>query len=77
MSTLPPIAGRLRTRCGACQHEFYCGRSLSMQMGLNSGHCSCPKCNTFLHVECLEGDAAWTEPHSVWLERIRETEATE
>jgi hypothetical protein len=29
---------------------------------MNTGHCTCPKCQTFLHVEILEGDAAWTEP---------------
>lgn len=45
--------------------------SLSMKMGVNSGHCTCQKCNTFLHVEILEGDEAWTEPFDDYLARTR------
>ena len=68
-TTLKPVEGRLRTRCSECQAEFYVGLSLAMQCGLNSGHAPCPKCRTFLHIEILEGDAAWTEPFNAWLKR--------
>lgn len=68
---LEPKQGRLRTRCCACDLEFYIGASISMRMGMNTGHCSCPKCETFLHVEILEGDMAWTERHSEWCKRAR------
>jgi hypothetical protein len=37
------------------------GRSLAMRMGMNTGHVTCPKCESFLHVEQLEGDSASTE----------------
>jgi len=68
-TTLPPIDGRLRSACSQCHREFYIGKSLAMQMGMNSGHCTCPDCKTFLHVEILEGDAAWTEPYADFLKR--------
>lgn len=71
MSTLAPRHGRLRTRCSVCEAEFYIGASIAMQMGMNTGHCTCAKCKTFLHVEILEGDVAWTERHSDWLERAK------
>ena len=52
---------RLRTHCCECKYPFRIGRSLSMRMGMNSGHVTCPRCNAFLHVEQLEGDEASTE----------------
>lgn len=70
-TTLKPIDGRLRTRCSECQHEFYCGLSIAMRCGLNTGHATCSKCKTFLHIEILEGDAAWTEPMAKYLERTK------
>jgi len=51
----------INTRCCKCSHEFQFHPSLSMQCGMNSGHLTCPKCNTFLHVEILEGDVAWSQ----------------
>ena len=75
-STLKPIEGRLRTRCGECQYEFYIGLSLAMQMGMNSGHCTCPQCKTFLHAEILEGDEAWTEKFDKHLARTKPLETT-
>jgi hypothetical protein len=69
VSALAPVDGRLRTRCAVCKHEFYIGASIAMRMGLNTGHCTCPSCKTFLHCELLEGDEAWTERHSDWLKR--------
>lgn len=68
-TTLKPVEGRLRTHCSVCQHEFYIGLSIAMQMGMNTGHCTCPRCKTFLHVEILEGDAAWTEAWDKYLKR--------
>jgi hypothetical protein len=70
MSSLQPEEGRLRTRCSECTKEFYIGTSLAMQFGLNSGHGSCPRCQTFLHFEALEGDIAWSEKHSDWLSKV-------
>lgn len=68
-TTLKPVEGRLRTACSECQAEFYIGLSLAMRCGMNTGHCTCPKCQTFLHIEILEGDAAWTEPFQQYLKR--------
>lgn len=70
-TTLKPVEGRLRTHCSECQHEFYIGLSMAMKMGMNTGHCTCSQCKTFLHVEILEGDAAWTESFEKYLKRTR------
>jgi len=70
---LPPIEGRLRTRCAKCGYEFYIGMSLAMKMGINTGHCSCGACGTFLHAEILEGDEMWTEEFDKFLERTKGT----
>lgn len=59
----------LETKCCACDHAFRIRPSLSMQMGINSGHVSCPKCKEFLHVEILEGNAAWTERWTDYVQR--------
>jgi RNase P subunit RPR2 len=68
-SELTPVEGRLRTKCAKCETPFYCGLSLSMRFGMNSGVANCPKCRTFLHIEILEGDAAWTEEFQTYLKR--------
>lgn len=70
-TTLKPIEGRLRSACSECGAEFYVGLSLAMRIGMNTGHGTCPnpKCQTFLHIEILEGDAAWTEPFQAYLKR--------
>lgn len=68
-SSLPPVEGRLRTRCCKCQYPFYCGQSYAMKLGVNSGNCSCPSCSTFLHLEILEGDEAWTEVFDDFIQR--------
>lgn len=64
-----PQVTLLRTRCCQCNHPFQIRPSLSMQMGRNTGHASCPNCKTFLHVEILEGDEAWTEPWDQYVQR--------
>jgi hypothetical protein len=61
-------AGYLPTRCCACQRGFHIRPSLSMQMGINSGHVTCPGCGAFLHVEALEGEA-WTQRWDEWLQK--------
>lgn len=64
------MTAKLRTRCCKCDHPMTIGRSLSMQMGMNSGHVTCPQCKTFLHVEELEGDEAWTEEWDSYMKRV-------
>lgn len=51
----------LKTRCCKCGHHFQFHPSIAMLSGMNSGHLSCPQCSTFLHVEMLEGDVAWSQ----------------
>lgn len=58
----------LPTRCCVCQHSFSIRPSISMQMGINSGHVSCPACGEFLHVEALECEA-WNERWADYLQR--------
>lgn len=37
--------------CAKCGHPMQFAPSISMQMGINTGHATCSKCNTFLHLE--------------------------
>lgn len=61
---------RYPTACCKCGHEFQIGASIAMQLGMNSGHATCPKCKTFLHVELTEDEtAAVTEEWESWLDR--------
>jgi hypothetical protein len=60
---------RLQTHCCFCRYPMRIGRSLSMQMGMNSGHVTCPKCESFLHVEQLEGNTASTELFDEYVKR--------
>lgn len=59
------------TICCECGHEFPIGASISMQMGSNSGHATCPKCDTFLHISLNEHQtAAISEEWCAWLARV-------
>jgi len=60
---------KLVTRCCKCDLPFQIFPSMSMQMGVNTGHVTCPKCKAFLHVEILEGNEAWTEPWEKYIDR--------
>ena len=58
--------------CVQCGYEFEAARSLWMDMGLNSGHGSCPKCRTFLHLEIeggLDGERMVSELWELYLAR--------
>lgn len=66
---------KLRTRCCECQYPMLIGRSISMQMGMNSGHVTCPKCKEFLHVEQLEGDEVSTERWTDYSKRMEVVDA--
>ena len=37
--------------CANCGHEMQFKPSICMEWGINSGHATCSKCNTFLHME--------------------------
>lgn len=38
-------------KCQKCGKELWFAPSFCMQMGINSGHGSCPDCKTFHHLE--------------------------
>jgi len=42
---------RYNFKCAKCGHEQSAAPSWGMQSGHNSGHGSCMKCKTFLHLE--------------------------
>lgn len=67
---------RLPAVCGSCACEFQINPSLSMRMGINSGHAKCPQCQSFLHVELVNGRPV-TEVFDAWLKRTRESAACE
>lgn len=60
---------RYRATCCECGKELSFRPSIAMQAGMNSGHLTCPKCHTFLHVEIAEGDRAATEKWTDYIER--------
>ena len=43
-----------------------------MEMGFNSGSCTCPKCKTHLHLECNEEDKTMkAEDYKIYAEKLR------
>ncbi len=59
----------LRTRCCVCGCDIRFAPSISMQLGANTGHLTCPDCKAFLHVEVLEGNDAWSERWEDYIQR--------
>lgn len=57
------LPDRLHTKCSECDTQLTISPSLSMQMGGDSGHVTCPNCKTFLHVqlgECETTTEKWS-----------------
>lgn len=48
-------------KCSECGKELWFKPSLAMQFNLNSGHCSCPDCKTFLHLFINENNEGMSE----------------
>lgn len=68
---------RYKTKCSECGHEFETAHSLLMEMGMNTGSCTCPECKTDLHlqidIEKYKNNVyeMIVEPFSVHLEKIK------
>lgn len=71
---IPPmpleLADTLSIACPTCAHAFGIGPSLMMRLGVNSGHCTCPGCKTFLHVEATGSGTASGEPWDDYAKRV-------
>lgn len=64
---------RYPVECSECGHEFYAAPSLSMHLGQNSGHGSCTKCKTFLHLEIdPSGDEMTSMPHVQYIQKCKD-----
>ena len=60
---------RMKTQCSECLYPFEAAPSIAMQMGMNVGHGTCPKCNTFLAIQRLDDQFATTEPWQQYIDR--------
>lgn len=58
-----------KAECCGCKAILHFSLSPAMQLGLNTGHLTCPHCKTFMHVEIAEGDRAATEPWGEYVQR--------
>lgn len=57
--------------CSECSHEMFLVPSIIMIMGLNSGHGTCSKCKTFLHLEInADNETAKSEPMNKYHKRL-------
>lgn len=57
--TMPAAVGetlqdRYPLTCPSCGWEGSARPSMSMEFGMNSGHCKCPECSEFLHLQISE-----------------------
>ncbi len=63
---------RYKVICPMCKNNFDVAKSLFMEMGFNSGSCTCPKCKKYLHLECDEENKTMNaEDFSLYAERLR------
>lgn len=54
--------------CSECSKELHFKPSLLMQMGINCGHCTCPKCGEFLKLFVdTENNLGGSTPYSRYL----------
>lgn len=64
---------RYKTICPICENDFDVAKSIFMEMGFNSGSCTCPKCETHLHLECDEETKTMkAEKYSLYAERLKQ-----
>lgn len=63
---------RYKVICPICKNNFDVAKSLFMEMGFNSGSCTCPQCKKYLHLECDEENKTMkAEDFSLYAERLR------
>ena len=58
--------------CPGCKKQLWAAPSMSMQMGMNSGHGTCPRCKMFFHLEIvpdLDGDIMEAEDWQKYMKR--------
>lgn len=69
---------RYKVICPICKNDFDVAKSLFMEMGFNSGSCTCPKCKENLHLECDEETKTMNaENFSLYAERLRKEKENE
>lgn len=64
---------RYKVICPICKNNFDVAKSIFMDMGFNSGSCSCPQCRTHLHLECEEESKTMkAEDYMLYAKRLKE-----
>ena len=59
--------------CPICKNNFDVAKSLFMEMGFNSGSCTCPQCKTHLHLECDEETKTMkAEDYKIYANKLKE-----
>lgn len=63
---------RYKVICPICKNDFDVAKSIFMEMGFNSGSCSCPECKTHLHLECEEETKTMhAEDYKLYVEKMQ------
>lgn len=65
---------RYKAVCPNCSKIFYAQKSISMEIGLNSGHGYCPQCKTFLHLQLNDDQTEMlAEDFDIYLKKTSES----
>lgn len=63
---------RYKVICPQCKYNFDVVKSIFMEMGFNSGSCTCPQCKEHLHLECNEETKTMkAENYKLYAEKLR------
>lgn len=64
---------RYKVICPICKNNFDVAKSIFMEMGFNSGSCTCQHCKTHLHLECNEETKTMkSEEFYLYVERLKQ-----
>ena len=64
--------------CPNCNEDFNVAKSILMEMGVNTGSCTCPQCKMHLHLECEEKTKTMkAEDFNIFANRLREKKMSE
>lgn len=64
---------RYKVICPVCKNNFDVAKSIFMEMGFNSGSCTCTQCKTHLHLECDEETKTMkSEKYSLYAEKLKQ-----
>ena len=64
---------RYKVICPNCNENFDVAKSILMEMGINTGSCTCPQCKIYLHLECEENTKTMkAEDFNIFANKLKE-----